>query len=759
MIDLIGKDIGRYHIVEQLGQGGMATVYKAFDTRLEREVAIKFIRREAISEEALSLMLKRFEREAKALARLSHPNIVKVHDFGEYEGSPYLVMEFIKGGTLKELKRDTIVPWDQAARLLTPIARALHYAHQNNIVHRDIKPSNILITASGEPMLSDFGIAKILDAQEHTQLTSTGTGVGTPDYMAPEQWMGGVVPQTDIYALGIVFYEMVTGKLPFRADTPAAVLIKHVSDPLPRPRSFNPDLPDAVEWVLYKALAKKPEDRYEDMSIFASALERLGQGITQEMGVSQQTSAATPSAGIPLPVPPAPTQAVTASAPQPAMPETLVASSRPVYSASDAVTTASIPAASLPQAAKPTSAPRKGNPLWLILGALAILGFLGVAAVFTITILLKPGQAVSQVQPTQEIAVPTAAPTRTATRTAAPTQTTAPTPTAAPIQTASQAPTLVQGGTVDFLACMTTIGDPDVLDFNTMAWQGLLQAERDFGISISFLSGNSEEEVAAHIDTFASRGCDMIVTTGFNYANITEEAARTYPAIKFVGIDMVPGADQPNFAYVQYHEDQAGFLMGALAAMMTQTNQVVAVCGPDYVAAVWRFCEGYRAGAHYVDGAVFVEINYYTGDLSTAFYDDAWYRDMGSVYYSKGFDALFTVAGTAGDSALTAFAEADDGSHPVYGMGVDFDKYLILQQARPVLLSSAIKQMDQSVYDLVQAALQGTFQGGLFYGNVGYAPFHDLDLSVPDDVRLKLADFEASLNNGTLNTGVPEVKP
>ena len=222
MANLIGQDIGRYHIVEQLGQGGMATVYKAYDTRLEREVALKFIRVDLVAPAYQELMLKRFEREAKSLARLSHPNILKMHDFGEYEGAPYLVMEFLPGGTLKS-RTGQPAAYQEAARLLAPMARALDYAHQDSlgVIHRDIKPANILITASGQPLLSDFGVAKILDFEEGNTLTGTGVGVGTPEYMAPEQWTNNVVPQTDIYALGVVFYELVTGRKPFTADTPA----------------------------------------------------------------------------------------------------------------------------------------------------------------------------------------------------------------------------------------------------------------------------------------------------------------------------------------------------------------------------------------------------------------------------------------------------------------------------------------------------------------------------------------------------------
>lgn len=275
MQNLSGQNLGRYQIIESLGQGGMASVYKAFDTSLERYLAIKVIRTDIGGEE--SQFLARFQREAKALAKLDHPYILKVLDYGEQNGIPYLVMPFVQGGTLKE-KMGHPMPYAQAAALLAPIADALEYAHQRGIIHRDVKPANILLTETGVPLLSDFGIAKILSAQESTQLTGTGVGIGTPDYMAPEQWLGNADPRTDIYSLGIVFFEMVTGYRPFSADTPAAVLLKHLNDPLPRPRSFVTDLPEEVEQVLFKALAKDMENRFQSMGSFAEALGKLAHG-------------------------------------------------------------------------------------------------------------------------------------------------------------------------------------------------------------------------------------------------------------------------------------------------------------------------------------------------------------------------------------------------------------------------------------------------------------------------------------------------
>jgi serine/threonine protein kinase len=273
--EMVGTSLGRYHILEQPGEGGMAVVYKALDTSLQRLVAIKMI---LPGRQFSPQMLKRFEREARTLAQLSHPNIVKILDYGEYNGTPFLVMEYLSGGTLKKVLEEhkgKPYDWREAAKLLGPISSALAVAHQQNIIHRDVKPSNILLTEHGQPMLTDFGIAKVLDNEETADLTGGGVGIGTPKYMAPEQGMGQADARSDIYALGTVYYEMVTGRPPYQADTPMAIMLKKSTEPLPRPKKFNPELPDQIENILIKALARQPQNRYADMRTFGLALETI----------------------------------------------------------------------------------------------------------------------------------------------------------------------------------------------------------------------------------------------------------------------------------------------------------------------------------------------------------------------------------------------------------------------------------------------------------------------------------------------------
>jgi len=284
--NLTGQTIGRYHLLEQFSEGGMATVYKAFDTQVERQVAIKFICTEKLGEENIEVIFKRFKREARLLAKLSHPNILTLLDYGEFEGQLYQVTNYCPSGSLGN-RMGKPVPWQEAARLLAPIARALEYAHNQHVLHCDIKPSNILLSGGDIPILADFGIAKALESERTrdqprsaqappNQLAQTDTGIlGTPEYMAPEQGRGLVDQRSDVYSLGIVFYELITGRTPFMADTPLAVMLMHASDPLPSLRKLVPDLPARVERVIIKALSKQPEDRYQDMGEFANILEGL----------------------------------------------------------------------------------------------------------------------------------------------------------------------------------------------------------------------------------------------------------------------------------------------------------------------------------------------------------------------------------------------------------------------------------------------------------------------------------------------------
>ena len=268
MEDLIGKQFGQYQIVEPLGEGGMAAVYKGYQPAMERFVAVKVLPRQMASSDEF---LTRFRREAKLLAQLQHPHILPVFDYGEADGYPYIIMPFVHSGTLTELLTRGRLPLSEVRRIMIQLGEALGYAHARGMIHRDIKPSNVLIDEQGNCLLSDFGLARMADAS--AKLTTSGAIMGTPAYMSPEQGAGSKVDhRSDIYSLGIVLYEMVTSRVPYVAETPIAVVFKHIQDALPSARNFNPTLPESIELVLLKALAKRPEDRFQTAEEFIQAI-------------------------------------------------------------------------------------------------------------------------------------------------------------------------------------------------------------------------------------------------------------------------------------------------------------------------------------------------------------------------------------------------------------------------------------------------------------------------------------------------------
>lgn len=267
-----GGRLGRYEVLELIGRGGMAAVYRGHHTALDRPVAIKVLP-EFFAEDEVAR--ERFRQEARAIARLRHPNILSVFDYGEEDGQTYIVSEFVEGGTLATRISGGMAP-EEAARMLSPVSNALDYAHSQGILHRDVKPANILIGSDGQPVVGDFGLARMMDSAGQ-RLTVAGSALGTPEYMAPEQSMGlEVTGAADIYSLAAVAYEMVTGSPPFSGPTPMAVMLAHMQQAVPPAVERNPQVSAAADLALARGLAKAPGERYPSSAQFVQALYEAG---------------------------------------------------------------------------------------------------------------------------------------------------------------------------------------------------------------------------------------------------------------------------------------------------------------------------------------------------------------------------------------------------------------------------------------------------------------------------------------------------
>jgi tRNA A-37 threonylcarbamoyl transferase component Bud32 len=273
MSELVGQRLGQYEILEQIAKGGMATVYRATQTSIGRDVAIKVLPHALLHDDTF---LERFNREVEIVARLQHPHILPVYDFGEYDGMPFIVMAYLRGGTLADIMAQGPMDLSEVARITRQLGDALDYAHGKGIIHRDFKPGNVLLDEQKNTYLADFGLAKI--AQSSSEITGT-TILGTPAYMAPEQTeVGEITSSADIYALGVTVFQMITGHVPYEAATPLAILMAHVTQPIPDVRKVRFDVSDAVQAVINKAMAKNIPERYPSAGELAKALTRVVEG-------------------------------------------------------------------------------------------------------------------------------------------------------------------------------------------------------------------------------------------------------------------------------------------------------------------------------------------------------------------------------------------------------------------------------------------------------------------------------------------------
>ena len=306
---------------------------------------------------------------------------------------------------------------------------------------------------------------------------------------------------------------------------------------------------------------------------------------------------------------------------------------------------------------------------------------------------------------------------------------------------------------------VTDVGKINDKSFNQSAWEGVQRAESELGATVQYIETADAKDYAKNIATFGDAGYDVIVTVGFNLGEATAAAAATYPEVDFIGVDQFQAETVDGVAGLNFPEDNAGFLVGALAAMMSQSHTIGAVCGTDAVPPVWRFGEGYKAGAAYADQQMGTTTNVqvvYHSDVGfdKTFTDPEWGAATAKSMMDQGADAIFGCGGITGNGAITAAAQAG-----AYAIGVDTDQYLTLPEAAPRMLSSAMKLISPGVFELIQLSKDGNFPSGNYFGDAGFAPYHDLESEVSAEIKAKMEEINAGLLDGSITTNVPPVKP
>jgi len=720
MEDLTGKQLGPYQIVAPLGEGGMAAVFRAYQPGMERYVALKVLPRHFADDPEFSA---RFQREARILAQLQHPHILPVFDYGQVEGYSFIVMPFVPSGTLTDSMQGQPLSLPRIRQVISQVGDALNYAHGRGLVHRDVKPSNVLIDEGGNCLLTDFGLARMVEAS--VNLTASGTIMGTPAYMSPEQGAGRKIDaRSDIYSLGIILYEMATGRVPYRAETPVAVVFMHVSGPLPLPRSVNPDLPEAVERVILKALARDPDDRYQTAEDLVAALRRA--------------------------IPETP---MVTSKPEPRL------TPRPKDIHKGASPTLVAPPAG--EAIAPL-APKRRIPGWAWASAVLLLGLMAAGGVLLLANRTKEpfASVVALVWPnaTASILPPTYVPVKTMSPAV-------PNPAAQPTPTERPAPKIKVGEVTE----MGTVYDKAL---NALGWKGVQDAIAQLGVDGKYLESSQQSENAKNIQQMLTEDMDLIVTVGWLQTVDTATAAKANPDRHFAIIDYTypdcwegavegkdcgSATDLANVRGVLFQTDQAAFLAGYLAAGMTKTGKV-GTFGGMQIRAVTIDMKGYQAGVKYynqVHGTAVAVLGWddatqeglFTGNFIST--DDG--RSFATSLVQEGADIIFPAAGPGGLGSAAYCME----SRKCLIIGVDYDWYDTAPEYRSVELSSVLKKVDVAVFKTIEDVVNGKFTGGtLFYtiadGGVDLASYHYLDNQVPQTLKDEIAKAKADLISGAV---------
>jgi basic membrane protein A len=677
----------RYRIEAPLGAGGMGAVYRAWHIGLEKGVAIKeMVPQPDLDAATLEQLRAQFKREAVILARLNHPNLVRVMDSFQERGNAYLVMDLVEGESLAAriqrvgpLAEDAVQGW--ARHLLD----ALRYCHAQGIIHRDIKPHNIILRPDDRAVLVDFGLVKLWDPADPRTKTVM-RGMGTPEYAPPEQYdaqAGHTDVRSDLYSLGATLYHALSGKLP-----PTAT--QRIVDPeaLAPLHQLRPEIGPQLDAAVMRALALRPVDRFQSAEEMLAALDAVEAAAPPEAAPQQAPSEAlAPSDVAPPDAERYSTQVVTSE------PSQVVAGGEDV---------------------RPH---RRRRPLLLIIG--------GVLLLLCLCIGVQAGRRI------RRRADPTALPAATATSEVVLAEPVAP----------SEEKVLKVG-------LVTDLGSIDDGGFNEVSWEGVRQVREVFGAEVDFVESQSPDDYGANVSQFAESGYDVIVTVGFALKEVTWEMAHAYPEVVFIGVDQYQDQPLDNLTGLVFHEDRAGYLAGALAAHLSRQGVIGGVFGSQQVPAVEAFKVGYETGAQSVKPGIALLTVYHPGELGEAFSDPDWGAATAAQLIEEGADVIFAAGGVTGNEALKKAAE-----HDVFCIGVDTDQWDTVPEARPCLVTSAVKRIDKGIVTLAQRAIEGEFPGGNYYGEVGLAPFHAFEDEVPEEVKASLAQIAQELREGTLETG------
>ena len=694
MDGLIGKTIGGYQILEQIGEGGMATVFKAYQPSLDRYVAVKILPRHLSQEPGFS---KRFNREARAVAKLEHPHILPIYDSGMEEGLSYIVMRYIDAGTLKDLMEQPL-SLKQISDLIDQIAAALDQAHEQGYVHRDVKPSNVLLDRESWALLSDFGLAKMMEGSEH--ITATGVGVGTPAYMSPEQGRGDKVDhRTDVYSLGVVLYEMMTGQVPYHAETPMAVVFKHIYEPLPLPRDINPEIPETIERILLKALAKDPEDRYQSAGEMAEALRESIQGLESKA-----------------------LQAVTAD-----QVPTVIERER------EGGLLRRI---------------RSRQLLWLIPVVAIILGIIFVPRFLTPDEPIVGGQVEATKAPINTQVVESIA-KETQEQVLEPVRT----PTIPPTEIPMVQPPKIE-------ACM--VAEVETIEDNiylSLMWDGVQAAEEHLDVVGRYVVIQQDSDLVRIINELNDGDCDLILLAGFYSNDEISRTAAANPDRLFTTVGYLHDLTYDNVLGQVYKIDQVAFLAGYLAAGITKTG-ILGTYGGANVDTVRDFMDGYALGAQYYNRQHGTNVELLGWDPITRsglftgnFVDREDGRRMGEQLLDAGADVILPAAGTQGFGTADVVLERGGA----YIIGVDYDWALAEPAYADITLTSIIKKNDVFVFTAIQQVVEGDFSGGIYTGtlengDIGLAPFHNLDGLVSEGLRSELDRIREAIIAGEIQT-------